>query len=289
MSFEFHQPTSLPQAVALGERYGADGRFIAGGTDLVIQMNRRRLAPGHLVNLKGLSGLAYIERTEDGYAIGGLTKLKTIERFPAFQTQLASLSEAARVIGGHQVRNIGTIGGNIANASPAADAIVPLLSLDADVVLVGTAGERKLALRDFLKGPGVTERRFDEVLTRIEFTARDAATGTAFLKAGRRRAMEISVVSVAGSVTLGVDGACTNVAIALGAVGPTALRCTTAERLLLGQRPSAELIRSVAKTAVVEAAPITDVRASTRYRLVLVEALVERALHICLARVGGAS
>lgn len=285
MTFTVHEPLSLNDAIALGTRFGAEGRFIAGGTDLVIQMNRKRLAPRHVISLSRLSGLSSIELSSSGYSIGALTTHKAIETFPAFRSRIAMLGAASQVVGGHQVRNIGTVGGNVVNASPAADAVVPLLALDAEVDLAGTGGQRSLALAQFLRGPGQTDRGFDEVLTRIRFKDLPPNSGTAFLKAGRRKAMEISVVCVAARLTLDSKSRISDAAVALGAVGATALRCPHAEALLNGRSAGRELFADAASCAAGESRPISDVRASADYRGIMVAALVERALFRCVEAV----
>ena len=284
MSFSLSHPASVADAVALAQQLGESARFIAGGTDLIIQINRRRCAPTHLIDLNCLSELSGIEEGAEGFSIGALTTHKDVERHPAFQKALAALSEAARVVGGHQIRNMGTVGGNIVNASPAADLVPPLLALEAELTLSGPDGARRVRLEDFLLGPGRTARRPGELLSRIAFRALPPQSATAFIKAGRRKAMEISVVCVAARLTLG-DHGCRDVRIALGAVGGTALRAHAAEQLLEGNPPSAELFREAGRLAMQVCAPISDVRASARYRSLLVEALVPRALERCLARI----
>ena len=129
MSFEYHEPTSLAEAVALGARFGDDGRFLAGGTDLIIQMHRGKLRPRHVVSLHRVSGLDAID-ANGAVHVGALVTHRALERFPAFRGPLRALVEGAEVVGGHQVRNVGTVGGNIVNASPAADVVPVLLTLD---------------------------------------------------------------------------------------------------------------------------------------------------------------
>jgi carbon-monoxide dehydrogenase medium subunit len=282
MSFALHEPTSLGDAIALGARFGAEGRFIAGGTDIVIQMNRKRLAPREVVSLSRLPDLSGIELSPSGYSIGALTTHKTIERFPAFRNRIGMLGAASQVIGGHQVRNIATIGGNVVNASPAADAVVPLLVLDAEVDLAGAAGKRTLPLGRFLRGPGQTDRSPDEVLTHIRFKHLPPNSGTAFLKAGRRKAMEISIVCVAARLTLDPDARITGAAIGLGAVGATALRCPQTEALLTGRQVRLQLFAEASRCAANECTPISDVRASANYRGMMVATLVGRALERCV-------
>jgi carbon-monoxide dehydrogenase medium subunit len=288
MSFALHRPASLAEAAALARRYGERARFLAGGTDLVIQMNRRRLAPAHLIDLSGLDGLRGIEETPDGFVLGAMTTHKAIERHPAFAGGLAALVEAARVIGGHQIRNVATVGGNIVNASPAADLVPVLLVLDAEVTLVGAAGERRLRLEQFLSGPNQTERRVDEILTEIRFPKPSTSSAAAFVKAGRRRAMEISVVCVAARLTLeGASRRCRDARLCLGAVAPTAMRPRSAEAFLEGRPATAESFDGAGRLAAEACAPISDVRASDRYRRLLVAALAARALAQCAARIDG--
>ena len=155
MGFSFHRPASLDAAIAVAREHGETARFLAGGTDLIIQINRRRLAPRHLISLSRL-GLETISETENEFVIGAMATHDAVVTHPAFQNQLKALTEASAVIGGRQVRNIATVGGNIVNASPAADLVPVLLTLDATVDLRGTAGPRSLPLDRFLVERGHT-------------------------------------------------------------------------------------------------------------------------------------
>jgi carbon-monoxide dehydrogenase medium subunit len=284
VSFEYHEPTSVAEAVELGGRFGADGRFLAGGTDLIIQMRRGKVAPRHVVSLHRVPGLDAIEANGD-VRLGALVTHRAIERCASFQGRLYGLVEGAEVVGGHQVRNVGTVGGNVVNASPAADVVPVLLALDAAVTCVGTDGERTLALEEFLVGPGETARRPGELLTGVRFAAPGERSATAFLKAGRRRAMEISVVCVAAHLTVDAAGErCVGARIALGAVAPTTWRAREAERALEGRVLTPEALRDAGRAAAAGCQPISDVRASSRYRRLLVESLVPRALARCLER-----
>jgi carbon-monoxide dehydrogenase medium subunit len=285
MTFEYHEPASLHEAVEMGARFGADGRFLAGGTDLIIQIHRGKVAPRHVVSLHRVPGLDGIA-VNGAVTLGALVTHRALERHPAFQEGLRGLVEGAEVIGGHQVRNVATVGGNIVNASPAADVVPVLLALGAAVTCASPGGERTLPLDAFLLGPGQTARRPDELLTTVRFPAPAERSATAFLKAGRRKAMEISVVCVAARVTL--DRAlerCLDARIVLGAVAPTAWRARSAEEALAGRAPADEALREAGRLAAAGCRPISDVRASARYRRHLVEMLVPRALARCLARI----
>ncbi len=288
MSFEYHEPASVAEAVALAARFGEDGRFLAGGTDLIIQMRRGRAAPRHLLSLHRVPGLEGIA-VNGAVTLGALVTHRAVERCPHFHGPLRALVEGAQVVGGHQIRNVATVGGNIVNASPAADVVPVLLALDATVTCLGPDGERTLPLAGFLTGPGQTARRPGELLTSIRFDRLPPRSATAFLKAGRRKAMEISVVCVAVRLTLDAAHArCQEARIALGAVAPTTMRARAAERALEGQPLTDEVLRRAGRLAAGECAPIDDVRASARYRRLLVETLVPRALARCRERIGRA-
>lgn len=284
MRFDYHEPASVADAVALAARFGDAARFLAGGTDLIIQMRRGRIAPRHVVSLRRLTGLDTIAVNGE-VLLGSLVTHRALERVPHFQGALRALVEGAEVIGGHQVRNVATVGGNIVNASPAADLVPVLLALDAVVTCVGAGGERTLPLADFLLGPGRTSRRPDDLLTAVRFPWPAPRTATAFLKAGRRRAMEISVACVAARLTLDAGGSCAAAAIALGAVAPTTMRAAQAEAGLVGRPLTAATLREAGRAAAAACAPIDDVRASAHYRRLLVATLVPRALERCAERI----
>lgn len=289
VGFDYHEPASLREAVELGARLGADGRFLAGGTDLLVQIRRGQLGPRHLLSLHRVPGLDAVE-IDGTIRIGALVTHRQLERTSGFGGALQALREGAQVVGGHQIRNVGTVGGNIVNASPAADVVPVLLALDATVTLLSLEGERSLPLEAFASAPGVTARGPGELLTHASFARPSPHSATAFLKAGRRRAMEISLVCVAVRVTLDASRErCLEAYIALGAVAPTTLRARAAERSLQGRPLSDEVLAEAGRAAAGECRPISDVRASARYRALLVATLVPRALARCRERIRGAA
>lgn len=277
MGFAFHRPESLDAAIAIARENGETARFLAGGTDLIVQINRRRIAPEHLISLDGL-GLGSIDETDGEVVLGAMATHDAVVTHPGFRKQLVALAEASAVIGGRQVRNIATVGGNIVNASPAADLVPVLLALDATVELRGRDGTRSMPLDRFLVERGRTERRPDEILTGVRFDKPPVRSATAFLKAGRRKAMEISVICVAAHLVPGRKAR-----IAIGAAAARTLRVPQAEALVEagGRAAFAEAGRLAAQ----QVTPIDDVRASARYRRLLVATLVERALAACADRV----
>ena len=279
VEFEYHAPTSLEEAVELLLRLGDAARPLAGGTALLVDMLAGHVRPTHLVSLTEVPGLDGI-RGNGGWVIGAMTTLSAIEDAPAFQEgPLVALVEATHVLGGRQIRNMGTVGGNICHASPGADMVPPLLCLDAELRLVGPEGERTAPLDGFLLGPDQAALRPAELLTEIRIPPLPPRSGSAFLKVMRRRAMDCSIVAVAARITLAEDGeTCAEARIAVGAAAPTPFRAREAEELLRGQGLSDDLMREVAGRAMAAAQPITDVRASAEYRRMLVRGLVARAV-----------
>jgi carbon-monoxide dehydrogenase medium subunit len=276
----------VAEASAVLRALGPGAVPLAGGTDLVVQMQRGRATPSDVVSLARIGGLDTIREGDDGAVrLGAGLTHRRLEQSPAFRGPRIALAEAARVVGGHQIRNVGTLGGNVANASPAADTVPALLVMDARVILEGETGSRTLPLDAFLIGPGRTVRRPDEILTAIDLPGLPPRTGTAFLKGGRRRAMEISVVCVAARVALEADGITVHAAqLAAGAVGPTALRLDAAVAPLLGRAAAPDLLRRVGQAAAALVTPIDDVRASADYRRWLTAPLAARALATAVTR-----
>lgn len=286
MGFAFHQPGTIDAAIGLAREHGDAARFIAGGTDLIIQINRGRTAPRHLISLAGL-GFDSIVETPTEYVIGAMATHDAVVRFPGFQHGLIALPQASAVVGGRQVRNIATVGGNIVNASPAADLVPVLLALDSIVELRGSAGNRAVPLDRFLVDRGRTEKRPDEILTAVRFDKPPPASATCFLKAGRRKAMEISVICVATYLSRSSRGDGYGTArIAIGAAASRTMRVREAEACAMSG--GGDAFAEAGRIAAEQATPISDVRSSARYRKLLVAALVERALSHCATTIGKA-
>jgi carbon-monoxide dehydrogenase medium subunit len=276
---------TLAEALHLAAQHGEGTRFLAGGTDLVVQMRRGRVAPPHLVDITRIEALQGVTLQGGVTTIGALTTHRALEAHPAFQGALRSIVEAAQQVGGHQVRNLATLGGNLANASPAADLLPPLLTLETEVMLAGVSGTRVEPLDGFVLAPGHTRRAPGEIITALRFIDLAPGSATAFLKAGRRKAMEISIASVAALVTRDASGRCARVRIALGAVAPVPLRVSAAEQFLQGRHADDAALQRAGDLAAEACRPIDDVRASAAYRRLLVRALVPRVLRLCLDRI----
>jgi CO/xanthine dehydrogenase FAD-binding subunit len=284
--FDYHQPTSMQEAISLLGEYGRDAALLAGGTALLIDIRHGELDPLHVVSLWGIPGLEGVQVDGgSGYRFGALVTITNLANALADQPALRGLVEAAHLLGAQQVQNVATLGGNICKASPGADMVPPLLCLDAILVLDGPNGQRRTPLDGFLTGPDQTALRPAEVLTSIEFPSPAAHTGTAFLKVMRRHAVDCSIVAVSARVTLAEDGQTVLTArLGLGAVAPNPFRARQAEELLQGQKPEPNILKQAAAQARSEARPISDVRASADYRSMLIETLVQRALSKAVER-----
>jgi CO/xanthine dehydrogenase FAD-binding subunit len=274
---EYAAPTTLEAAA----RLAADGEatLLAGGTDLML-----RAADGYgrrLVNLRRVGELAGIEVGEKRVRLGALTTVSEILESDDLRSTAPLLAETADRFASPQIRNAATLGGNIANASPAADLVVPLLALDAEVTLAAWRDEamttRRLPLAEVFTGPGTTVIGADEILTAVAFDRPTAGQVGGFLKSGPRPALEIAVVSAALAGVLR-DGALHQVRIALGSVAPTPIRAHAAEAVLEGQPLTPDTIDAAAQAAAGEAAPIDDIRGSAWYRRHLVRVYLERLL-----------
>lgn len=284
--FEYYQPATLEEA--LGLLADGDGVYpLAGGTDLLGAMKERGLNPRAVVNIKAIPGLSGIELDgEGGLRLGGATSTRSIARSPVVQQRFAVLAQATRILGSMQIGNRATVGGNLCNASPAADSAPPLLVLDASVRLVGVKGERWLPLREFFLGPGKTAKE-RELLAEVYVPPASPRGRGVFYKLGPRGTPEdICIVSVAAfGVPDEAEECWEDVRIALGAVAPTPIRASHAEAALRGQPMSAGVHQEAARLAAEEdARPITDIRGSADYRQAMVEVLLHRALEVLAGR-----
>ncbi len=277
--FGYYEPSSLDEALSLLAEHRERARLLAGGTDLFIRMRTGVLRPGMLVDLKRVRELDGVRESEaGGLRIGALTPHSEVESSEAVRVRYPALAAAARWVAGAQIRNRGTVGGNLCNASPAADLAPPLLAFGARVRIAGAGWDREVPLEVFFVGPGRTVLAPDEILTEILLPPPAPWTGSDFQRA-IRTAVDIALVNVAVALTLEAgDGQCRDVRIALGAVAPTPMPARQAAAALRGQRLSPERIVEAARTAAAEAQPISDVRASAEYRRDQVEVLTARAL-----------
>ncbi len=264
---------------------GPHARVLAGGTDVFVAMKEKGLRAECLVDIKRVPELRGIAPNGKGLAIGAATSLHEIELSPEVSKAYPALSQAVGQIGSVQVRNRGTLGGNVANASPAADSTPALIVLDAQFELVSSQGERCVPADTFFVGPGKSVLGAGEILRRILLPPMQAGQRATYIKFGPRKAMDIAVVGVAVSLVLGKGGKCTEARVALASVAPVPLRARKTEAALIGDLTEAR-IKEAAAVAGEEAKPIDDVRGSAAYRKHLVQVLVKQAVQQILAGAG---
>ena len=283
--FDYFEPKTLDEAVALLGRHAGKADVLAGGTDLLVEIKERLRAPDYVVNVKKIPGLGHLDYDDErGLRFGALVTAREIETTPLTVKNYRGLRQSAREIGSIQIRNRATVAGNICRASPSADTLPPLIADGASVTVYGPQGERSVLLEDFFTGPGKTVLKPDELVTGLRVPPPAPRTGKVYIKHGRRTEMELATVGVAATLTLGDDGRCADVRIVLAAVAPTPLRALAAEALLRGRTVDAEIIAAAAAAAAGEARPIGDVRGSAEYRREMVGVLVGRALEQALQR-----
>jgi len=282
--FERLAPKTLKEALTLLEEYKDDCKVIAGGQSLLILMRQGLVAPKYLVDIKGLSELAYIKDDKEGLKLGALTTHRAIEKSPVIKKKFSVLAEMEQRLASIQTRNWGTIGGNICHADPAGDPIPVLIALNATLTVTGLKGERNLPVEDFSRDYFETVLEPGELLTEIQIPALPPRTGAAYTKFNVIES-DLATTSVGVSVTLGAgDGVCQDIRIALGASAPTPMRAKKAEAVLKGKKITDALLKEAGEVASTEAEPISDIYASDEYRRELVKVLVARVAREAIAR-----
>jgi carbon-monoxide dehydrogenase medium subunit len=274
---DFTAPATLEEALRIKQQRGADARVIAGGTDLILRMRDRVLSPALLIDLRRTS-LDAISLTSDEMRLGAYVDMSQVLASADIERMFPALPSACREFAGPPIRNRSTLGGNIVNASPAADLVPPLIAYDASIVLSCAGGDRVLPLAEFFVGPGQSVIEPEEILTEIRLPVMPSITAATFIKLGQRRSMAISQVNLATRLTLDESATVSDARIVLGAVAPTPIRAPAAEGILTGKQLSDELLEQAAGQAGQEISAIADVRASQAYREQMVEVLVRRAL-----------
>jgi carbon-monoxide dehydrogenase medium subunit len=269
--FEYHEPATLDEAVALLS--ASNAQILAGGTDLLVELKEQLRRADSVINIKKISGLRGLSYDESGLHVGALATAREIETSSVAMEKYRSLLQSVRELGSIQVRHRATIIGNVCRASPSADTIPPLIADGASIRIRGAGGERVLPLEDFFLGPGKTVLKPGDVVIEIVVPPPAPGTRKIYIKHGRRKAMELATVGVAVTHVPGVE-----TRIVLGAVAPTPIRARQAENLLRSKRLTDELIAQAAAAAIAESRPIGNVRASAEYRREMVGVLTRRAL-----------
>ena len=275
--FDYYCPDSLKEACEMLARFGPRAKLLAGGTDLLPKMKQELLAPQVIISVKNIQELETIQDVEGkGVVIGARVTHNNLAGSSILQRRYPSVAEAAHTLANNQVRNRGTIGGNIVNAVPSADLPPILIALGAMVTLVGLGGARTFPLEQFFIGPNQSVIGPGEILTEI-IIPDQPTTGSAYFKFGLRHSGALAVVGVAAAVTM-QDDRVMDARIILGAVAPTPMRARKAEQSLTGKRVSEDLLEQAGQHAARECRPISDIRSSEEYRRDMVRVFVKRAL-----------
>jgi carbon-monoxide dehydrogenase medium subunit len=276
--FDYCAPKGLEEVLDVFAEYGERARALAGGTDLILFMEKGRLKPDLVVEIPSCPPFVGIEVTNSHIRIGSRTTMRELETSPLIREKISILAEAASKVGSLQIRNLATIGGNICTASPAGDTLPALLVLDASVKLVSKSGERLVPLREFFVGPGETVRQPNELLTEVIVPLPSSHSGYSFYKLSVRRYMDIAIVNVAAFIAVNEDGFITDAKIALGSVAPTPIRAYEAEERLKGNTINDILLDEVGRLAQEASSPITDQRGTAEYRRIMVYRLTKRVV-----------
>ncbi len=279
--FQYHSPESLDEALTLlAELENASP--VIGGTDLMIVMRNGASTPSHVVDLNEIPELNYVKEEKGIIMIGATTTHTQVANSPLV-TKVHSLVDSVSRIGSPQIRNRGTITGNICNASPAADSAPPLLVHMAEVEIQSVDGKRVLPIADLFAGPKINSLEIGELLTEIRIPVPPTDSASSFKRIGRRKAFTLSVVSAAAYIQM--DGeTCTDAKVAFGSVAITPIRVLEAERLLTGSKLDQETVKAASEVVYEAVKPITDIRGTAEYRKDMCPVLMRRAIDQCLER-----
>src|SRR5881409_1181294 len=284
-AFEYHTPSTIGEATALLAKLGDDAKVLSGGQSLIPLMKLRLASPAHLVDINGIPGLSGIREADGFLRIGALTRESELEESEVVRSRYPLLHDTSKVIADPLVRNLATLGGNLAHGDPANDHPATMLALGAEVVAVGGKGERRIPIASFFLGPFATALKPDEILVEIRVPVPPARSGGAYLKL-ERKVGDFATAAVAVQLALGANGACDQAGIGLTSVGLTAIKATRAEAALKSNRPDDAAIKRAAQLCAEATQPSEDLRGSVEYKRDMVRVLTAGALRKSLERAG---
>jgi carbon-monoxide dehydrogenase medium subunit len=274
--FDYHSPRTVDEALALADRYGPDGKFLAGGQSLIPLMKLRIASPSHVIDLGRITPLSYIRVDGEQVAIGAMTKLQEVSNSGLVAEECPALAQCAIQIADPLVRNMSTIGGNIVHADPSNDMPAVIVAAGAQLVATSSRGRRSIPASDFFLDTFTTALRQGELLTEVRIPAGRCRL-SAYVKL-ERQAGDFGIVGVAAVLEFGSDGRCTSCGIGLSGVGPKVLKAKRAEGMVVGRRLDGATLESAGQAAAEDSEPVGDLRGSTDYKRQMVRVMTIRAL-----------
>lgn len=284
--FTLHRPADVAEACNLGARFGRDAAYLAGGTELLVDLRSGRKSVAHVIDLGLLEELAAIRLDGDELVIGALARLSDVASSPLVASHVPVLPEAIGRMAGRQIRNLGTIGGNVACGVPCSDTPPVICAVGGEIGISGPQGGRRIAAREFVLAPRVTALEAGEIVGEIRIAAQPRTSGASYQRFGLRRGSALAVASVAAWVDLDA-GRIAAARLVMGAVGPVPLFAERAARSLVGEPPAEALFAAAGAVAADEARPICDLRGSDVHRRDIVAVLAARALAEATRRAEG--
>lgn len=285
----YEAPDDLSQALALLGAAKGPARVLAGGTDVIVQMETDLIEPELIVDIKKIPGLKGITQENGGFRVGAATTGMEICDHKAFAKAWPGVIEGVKLIGSVQVKGRASMGGNLCNASPGADSVPPMITAGAIARVVGPKGTREVAVEEIPTGPGKTSLAKDEIITSFFFPARAARSGDAYQRFTPRTEMDIAVTGVAVNLILDDKGVCTAARVAIGAVAPTALLVKEAGAALVGSKVDDAAIDKVVAAVRAACRPIDDKRGTKEFRIEVTGVLAKRVVKAALERAKGAA
>jgi carbon-monoxide dehydrogenase medium subunit len=278
VTYDYHEPESLAEALDLLARHGDDAHLVAGATAFTLLWRQGLLRPGHVIGLRRIAALGGITRSGGGLVIGATVTHRAIERSQEVARYCPAITRTFASVATVRVRNQATIAGNLAHADPAQDPPPMLIALGAEVVAMSKAGERTIPVDELFVDVFTTSLRPGEIITAVRFPGLAAGTRATYLKFLPQTADDYATVSVAAALRLAADGTVADVRVALGAAGPTPMRARSVEDALRGARPDAKRIADAAARVDTDIEPFDDVRGSASYKREMARVWTERAL-----------
>lgn len=285
---QYEAPSSLDAAIALAGGTGGNNqgttRFLAGGTDVLVQMHADIVEPDLLIDVKNIPEMREVSEKGKAWRFGAAVTGKELMDHAGFNAAWPGVMDGVRLIGSLQVRGRATVGGNLCNASPAADSVPPLIAAGATAVIAGPGGEREILVEEIITGPGQTSLEPGEIVVAFDLPKRPPRSGDAYLRFTPRTEMDIAVVGAAVNLTLDGNGICTAARVSLGAVAPTPLLVEDAAKALIGTPVGEAAMEELAAAARAACKPIDDKRGTVEYRIEVAGVLAQRAAAIALER-----